>query len=48
VGEIEHFFERYKEIEPGKESETGGFAGADAAQRTIDEARQRYVAEQSE
>lgn len=44
VAEIEHFFERYKDIEPGKQSEMGGFDGADAAQRTIDEARDRYLA----
>jgi inorganic pyrophosphatase len=45
VAEIEHFFGTYKEIEPGKESETGGFGGADAAMRTIAEARERYAAQ---
>ncbi len=44
VAEIEHFFDSYKEIEPGKESETRGFDGAEAADRTIAAARTRYAA----
>jgi inorganic pyrophosphatase len=44
VAEIEHFFDSYKEIEPGKESETRGFDGAEAAERTIAEARARHAA----
>jgi len=43
VAEIEHFFGTYKALEPGKESETRGIAGADAAGRMIDEARVRYA-----
>ncbi len=46
VAEIEHFFATYKTLEPHKQSETQGFDGADAAQRTIAEARERYEAEQ--
>ncbi len=46
VAEIEHFFGTYKELEPGKESKTRGFDGADAASRMIDEARARYAAHQ--
>ena len=42
IAEIEHFFSSYKELEPGKDSETRGFAGAEAAARTIQEARDRY------
>jgi inorganic pyrophosphatase len=43
VAEIEHFFGTYKELEPGKDSETRGFDGAAAAQRIIGEARARYT-----
>jgi inorganic pyrophosphatase len=31
LSEIEHFFDVYKDLEPGKSVETGGFAGRDAA-----------------
>jgi inorganic pyrophosphatase len=43
IAEIEHFFSSYKELEPGKDSQTRGFAGAEAAARTIKEARDRYA-----
>lgn len=42
VAEIQHFFEVYKALEPGKESATSGLAGRDAAWREIDEARASF------
>jgi inorganic pyrophosphatase len=41
VAEIQHFFEIYKALEPGKESATTGLAGKDAAWREIREAQLR-------
>lgn len=35
LDEIEHFFQRYKDLEPGKFSEVQGWDGADAAEREI-------------
>ena len=40
--EIEHFFQIYKDLEPGKTSSTAGWAGADDAARAIEEAVQRF------
>lgn len=45
VAEIEHFFDSYKMLELGKESATRGFDGAEAAERTIAESRERYLAD---
>ena len=42
LAEIAHFFDVYKELEPGKGTETRGWEGADAAERTVEEARRRY------
>jgi inorganic pyrophosphatase len=42
--EIAHFFTVYKDVEPGKSTEVGGWEGAAVAVRTIDEARERHVA----
>jgi inorganic pyrophosphatase len=42
VEEIQHFFEVYKALEPGKDSSTGGIAGRDAAWREIEAARANY------
>ena len=42
--EIAHFFTVYKDVEPGKSTEVGGWEGAAIAARTIDEARDRHVA----
>ena len=42
VEEIQHFFEVYKALEPGKTSSTAGLAGRDAALREIAEARANY------
>jgi inorganic pyrophosphatase len=43
VDEIEHFFEVYKMLEPGKETATRGYEGKEAARREIDAARRRAV-----
>jgi len=40
--EIEHFFDTYKDLEPGKSSSTAGFGNKDEALRLIQEARDRY------
>jgi inorganic pyrophosphatase len=40
--EIRHFFEVYKQLEPGKGSEVGHWDGADVAQRVIAEAQDRH------
>jgi inorganic pyrophosphatase len=44
VNEIQHFFEVYKALEPGKESNTGGLAGREAAWQEIREARANFTA----
>jgi inorganic pyrophosphatase len=41
--EIKHFFDVYKELEPGKESSTAGFEGRKAAWKEIEAARARYL-----
>ena len=43
VAEIQHFFEVYKALEPGKSSSTAGLAGRDAALREIKQAQQNYI-----
>ncbi len=40
--EIEHFFSIYKDLEPGKMSETGGFEGREAALAELASCRVRY------
>lgn len=42
TSEIEHFFDIYKELEPGKMAETAGFAGVDAAYTELATSRRRY------
>jgi inorganic pyrophosphatase len=42
VEEIQHFFEVYKALEPGKASSTAGLAGREEAWREIEEARANY------
>ena len=42
VAEIQHFFEVYKALEPGKTSSTAGLAGRDAAWAEIRKARENY------
>jgi inorganic pyrophosphatase len=44
VAEIQHFFEVYKSLEPGKSSSLAGLAGHDAAWQEIETARANYVA----
>jgi inorganic pyrophosphatase len=43
MAEIQHFFEVYKALEPGKHTSTGGLGGRDAAWREIEAARANYV-----
>jgi inorganic pyrophosphatase len=42
MAEIQHFFEVYKALEPGKYSSTHGVGGRDDAWREIDEARANF------
>jgi inorganic pyrophosphatase len=42
LGEIEHFFEFYKTIEPGKGTSTRGWEGAAAASQAIVAAKEAY------
>ena len=44
VEEIQHFFEVYKALEPGKESSTAGIAGKDAAWQEIEASRMNFRA----
>ena len=44
--EIQHFFEVYKALEPGKEVEIGGWAGHEAAQDEIEACRLRLAEEE--
>jgi inorganic pyrophosphatase len=41
--EFEHFFQIYKELEPGKHTETTGFEGADAAWDELVACRKRFA-----
>jgi inorganic pyrophosphatase len=43
--EIAHFFGIYKDLEPGKETQLGGWADRETAEATIDEARTRFLAQ---
>ncbi len=45
VAEIQHFFEVYKALEPGKRSSTAGIAGREAAWQEIAEARANHAGE---
>ena len=40
--EIENFFEIYKTLEPGKSTNTAGWQGRVAAERAIEDARERF------
>jgi inorganic pyrophosphatase len=42
--EIHHFFEAYKELEPGKSTEVRGWEGLDSAVSAIEDARARFAA----
>jgi inorganic pyrophosphatase len=39
--EIEHFFQRYKDLEPSKRTETRGWGNRDAAEKILATARER-------
>ena len=39
--EIEHFFQRYKDLEPSKRTETRGWGNRDDAERILEDARER-------
>jgi inorganic pyrophosphatase len=39
--EIEHFFQRYKDLEPSKRTETRGWGNRDEAERILEDARER-------
>ena len=39
--EIEHFFQRYKDLEPTKRTETRGWGNRDAAEKILSAARER-------
>jgi inorganic pyrophosphatase len=41
LGEISHFFDVYKDLEPGKQSETRGWQGRREAEATIEDALSR-------
>ncbi|HWE57813.1 MAG TPA: inorganic diphosphatase [Acidimicrobiales bacterium] len=41
--EIAHFFEIYKDLEPGKSTEPGGWAGRTDAEQEIETGRQRFA-----
>jgi inorganic pyrophosphatase len=41
--EIEHFFEHYKDLEPGKWVKTEGWEGAEVAEALIKKAQEAYV-----
>ena len=43
LGEIRHFFEVYKELEPGKGTDIRGWQDRPSAEREISDARQRWV-----
>ena len=42
LDEIEHFFNVYKDLEPGKSTHTAGFEGSEAARKVIDDSVNRY------
>jgi inorganic pyrophosphatase len=43
LAEIEHFFEVYKMLEPGKHSTTRGYEGVEAAWQEIESSRTRHL-----
>jgi|SRR5581483_12198272 len=45
--EIGHFFSVYKDLDPGRYSQVGGWAGREAAIRTIEKARRRFSGERT-
>jgi inorganic pyrophosphatase len=45
LDEIGHFFDVYKALEPGKDTETRGWQGREAAEAAVEDARRRYNGE---
>ncbi|MBV9661340.1 MAG: inorganic diphosphatase, partial [Acidimicrobiales bacterium] len=45
--EIAHFFEIYKDLEPGKETFTRGWEGRGAAESEVEQGRARFLAGRS-
>ena len=45
LDEIAHFFDVYKELEPGKLTETSEWSGREEAERAVREAQERYRSE---
>jgi inorganic pyrophosphatase len=43
--EIEHFFTRYKDLEPGKWVKAEGWAGREAAEKELAESIERFKTE---
>jgi inorganic pyrophosphatase len=43
--EIQHFFEVYKDLEPGKSVEGANWVGREQAEREVEESQQRYAAD---
>ena len=43
LAEIKHFFEVYKDLEPGKKSDVGGWTGCDDAIAAIAAAQAAYT-----
>jgi inorganic pyrophosphatase len=43
LDEIGHFFQVYKDLEPGKSTDVRGWEGRQAAERVVEEARQRWL-----
>jgi inorganic pyrophosphatase len=43
LDEIGHFFDVYKQLEPGKGTETRGWEGRESAEWAIEDARRRYA-----
>ncbi len=48
LNEIAHFFEVYKELEPGKETEIRDWQGVDMAEKVVVEARERAANDHGE
>jgi inorganic pyrophosphatase len=47
LDEIEHFFDTYKDLQPGRETVTDGFAGADQAVAELESSRRRFLQRES-
>jgi inorganic pyrophosphatase len=45
--EIEHFFNTYKDLQPGKQTTTGGFSSKSEALDELEDARRRFLRQQA-